>query len=341
MSPPRRLLLFATILLLSPEAGRAWGPVGHKAVAILAQSRLKPETLAAIRNLVGKRIDLDWIASCADIFGHGNGHMVCAGAITVDGDAEASRPWHYINIPISEHPTAASLGRYCKGNTDCVSAQIREDVRTLQDPAASRQAKQAALMFLVHFVGDAHQPLHCADDNDGGGNQKTTNVIMRGTKTLNLHQIWDHAVDNPGEEDDVLLFQDVSAEARTLASVLAQELKETQAGASDALRSWTQGDDLPEQIALESFQVAQDAIYPQYRRDRGRIADPADPRRIGKDYHDRMRPIAHQRLEMAGVRLAYLLELAFSAPHLGVDGKPVLFNIPRLDLPRYSDPFRR
>ena len=330
----RSLLAVSLVWLATVVPASAWGPVGHKAVAILAQSRLKPETLAAIRKLVGKRIDLDWIASCADVFDHSDGHIVCAGAITVDGDAAATRPWHYMNIPITDHPDAASLAGYCRGG-NCVTAQIRQDLHVLQDPAASTQAKQVALLFLVHFVGDAHQPLHCADDNDEGGNKKSTNVVLKGTKTMNLHQIWDHAVDNPGEEDDVLLFKDMTAEARTLADELAKELQSAPAA---RISSWTSGDDLPETIALESFALAQDEIYPQYARDHGQIADPSDPHKIGQAYHDHMRPIAHQRLEMAGIRLAFLLEQAFSGQAAGGSARTSRV---QFDLPRYADPFGR
>lgn len=308
---------------------------------MIAQSRLKPETMAAIRKLVGKHIDLDWIASCADVFDHSEGHIVCAGAITVDGDAAATKPWHFINVPITDHPDASSLANYCKGGAACVTAQIREDMRVLEDPSAATHDKQVALMYLVHFVGDAHQPLHCADDRDEGGNLKSTNVVLKGTKTMNLHQIWDHAIDNPGEEDETLLFKDVTAEARELAGEASQVVK-ARSSVPGELASWTEGDDLPEHIALESFQIAQDQIYPQYAKDHGQIADAADPHKIGASYHDRMRPIAHERIAMAGVRLAFLLEQAFSNAGAASTTRVLKPSNIRLDLKDYgSQPFGR
>ena len=55
-------------------------------------------------------------------------------------------------------------------------------------------------MFLVHFVGDLHQPLHCADDNDRGGNDVPVQLYTRSTK---LHAVWDNGlILNSGMSED-------------------------------------------------------------------------------------------------------------------------------------------
>src|SRR5208282_1288401 len=200
------LWILAFSLAIWPRPAEAWGPVGHKAIAMIAQSRLDPQTLQKIRMIMGRNINLDWIANCADVFAHSDGPVLCAGTVTMDGDPEQSKPWHFIDIPISESPNASSLTGYCPNQQDCVVAQIRKDMDVLQDPGASMEAKQLALVYLVHFVGDAHQPLHCADDNDEGGNFKPVDVEARSgdNKYLNLHQVWDHAIDNPGDNENLL-----------------------------------------------------------------------------------------------------------------------------------------
>ena len=79
----------------------------------------------------------------------------------------ATGPWHYIDIPIDK--PHLDMARDCpKG--DCVIAKIEDFKKVVVDPAATAVQRREALMFLVHFVGDMHQPLHCSDNKDKGGN---------------------------------------------------------------------------------------------------------------------------------------------------------------------------
>ena len=70
----------------------------------------------------------------------------------------------------------------------CVIAKTEEFLAVLKDPKADRSAKVQALKFVIHFVADLHQPLHCADDGDKGGNAR--HVIFDGHPD-NLHWVWD------------------------------------------------------------------------------------------------------------------------------------------------------
>jgi hypothetical protein len=79
----------------------------------------------------------------------------------------ASGPWHYVDIPIDK--PHLDMARDCpKG--ECVIAKIEDFKKVVTDPAATAVERREALIFLVHFVGDMHQPLHCSDNNDKGGN---------------------------------------------------------------------------------------------------------------------------------------------------------------------------
>jgi len=71
----------------------------------------------------------------------------------------------------------------------CVVDKIRQFNTELAAPGTDPQERIIALKFLLHFVGDVHQPLHSADDHDQGGNSKR--VSARGFPAGNLHHFWD------------------------------------------------------------------------------------------------------------------------------------------------------
>ena len=153
-------ILSLTLLLFLAAPAYPWGPSGHRIVAIIAEQRLSPVAREKIRKLLldGKYSIVD-IASCADNI-RGNPTPADLMCRSLAGDVpSANGLWHYINIPV---PTKAkTLDAFCpEGN--CVTAKIKsfsETLRTSKDGAERRQA----LLFLVHFVGDIHQPLHAAE----------------------------------------------------------------------------------------------------------------------------------------------------------------------------------
>lgn len=280
-------LAAAGALFLASQAG-AWGPLEHKAVALIAQDRLSPAARRALRTLLGGDAGLDRIAVCADDILYEKQPLDCGGVLTVPADpSKATRPWHVINIPVGSSAEAASVMDYCPGGKDCVVEQIRRHEAVLADPAASVERRRSALMFLVHLVGDAHQPLHCADDADHGGNEKK--IVFLYGKPRSLHALW----------DDMVLLEDWRQQSTMDLALLVRELEADLAGRS--VEAWVAGDFVTA-AALESFRIANDDIYPRDAREGGQF--------LNEDYRDAMRPLAERRLEMAGVRLAALLERA-------------------------------
>jgi len=313
----RRTALAACVcaLALATPSG-AWGPVGHKAVGMIAQKRLSPQALAAVRAILGEGVTLDQIANCADAFVFHDGDGTCAGAFRMEGSPDPTKPWHYIDIPVTEaaHPSASAMTAYCKGG-DCAVAQIRNDVASLKDPAEPLIKKQMALMFLVHFVGDVHQPLHGADDvpSDYGGNKKLMSAILLRGKPVNLHSLWDGAIDSPEQVDYRLPDAVLTRKAESLASAEIGD---------DEARRWAapaDGYDLASQAAEESFDIAKAVIYPEYKATQG--GDSLTR------YQELMQATAQQRVRIAGVRLAALLEYALvadSQKSLGAPGRPII-----------------
>ncbi|MDE2140854.1 MAG: hypothetical protein KGL74_11220 [Elusimicrobia bacterium] len=278
-------LALALGVCLPPRPARAWSANGHKTVALIAESRLSDATKAAVAAILGPTATLDAIAPCADDI-RGRSGFDCAG-LQLNAEPQ-SQPWHFVDAPITASPAdAAALEEYCP-NGACVVDQIRAAVRTLESPGPAIDAnqKQVALMFLVHFVGDVHQPLHCANEivngaSDRGGNLK--GVVFEGTP-LNLHALWDHQIQATDANDPA------ATSARLIADLRGKDVG-----------SWLTGD-YAATAALESFEIAKDTVYPDY--------DSEDPKALGADYQSRMQPIVDERLERAGVRLAGLLEQA-------------------------------
>jgi hypothetical protein len=252
-------------------------------VALIAEKRLSPVSRAALSKLT-LGVPLSKLAVCADQIRNG-GSVECGGVFHMASNPK-SGPWHYIDIPLSATPQAGHLGDYCPAQA-CVTQIIRFWSTTLANPAAAFEDRQLALAFIVHFVGDLHQPMHVVDDNDRGGNDKPVYFVNAKSK-LNLHKLWDDLVDTPAELDAI----DEAATAERLGS----EISPKQAG------DWSKGDFIDE-AALEGYAVAKIKIYPRYTQ--------SD--QIDLAYQNDMRPLAEQRLKMAGVRLAATLDRAFAS----------------------------
>jgi hypothetical protein len=142
---------------------------GHVVVALIAEHYMTPKALSTARDLFDGAT-LDSVASWADDYRR---------------DHPETGPWHYINIPLAE--SKIDMARECP-NRDCVIGKTEQFLAVLRDPKADRAAKAEALKYVVHFVGDLHQPLHDEDDGDKGGN--TRHVLFDGHPD-NLHWIWD------------------------------------------------------------------------------------------------------------------------------------------------------
>lgn len=170
----------ASILLVAPTA-LAWGPEGHAIIADIAESHLTPAAKAHVGELLAMEghVHLDEVASWAD---------------EVRQQRRETAPWHYVDIPLDAPGYDAA--RDCPGG-NCVVATIIAFEKVLADKSAVQQDRLEALKWVVHFVGDIHQPLHAEDHSDKGGNE--VHVVYFG-KATNLHAVWDggiieHALD--------------------------------------------------------------------------------------------------------------------------------------------------
>ena len=263
----RRLIAIAAIAaaVVMPSAALAWGHEGHEVVALIAASELSPAAKAQVEQFLGG----DAASTMAN---------VSTWADKIRRDRPQTGPWHYVNIEITSGGYDAA--RDCP-NEACVVAQIRKDAAIVGDKTLALPVRAEALRFLIHFVGDLHQPLHASDNHDRGGNQ--VRVVLNGERK-NLHAVWDTAV-----------VEALGDDPRTVAPVLERQIT-----VADKQR-WSQGAVVD--WANQSFQVAKTKIYPTLPGTGGTDA----PVILPPDYAQRQADITRTQLERAGVRLATLL----------------------------------
>jgi hypothetical protein len=174
----RKLFFVLLCTVLVCGHARAWGPQGHVVVAMVAEDRLTPKTREAARKILF-------------------GAPLATSAIFADEyrvtHPETSR-WHYVDIPFEE--TKYNEERDCAVLTtgDCIIRAIERAKTIVKDVSAKPFDRADALKYLVHFMGDLHQPFHAIErklpdgKGDEGGNK--VDVTFFGERTK-LHALWD------------------------------------------------------------------------------------------------------------------------------------------------------
>ncbi len=267
MKRSRWISLFLILSLCSPSFG--WGARGHRIATKIAEARLTPSAARAVRELL---LDGDTLVDVCSWADH-------EGRDVVPGSAN----WHYVNVPID---AAHFDAKYCGRGGNCVVAKIYTYRKILADKQAPIVERRRALLFLMHFIEDIHQPLHVGDNNDRGGNNTQIQFLGKGN---NMHRVWDSGV--------------IEVE-RTTDRVWVERIGKLLTPAN--LDAWSK-DKTPESWADESLQAAKLAyLYPK-----GATKPIATGATLGKDYVQYAEPIIELQLAKAGVRLADELNTIF------------------------------
>ncbi len=164
-----RRAIVLVVLIGITNAAFAWGSQGHQVVAMLAEAQLSPQA----RKEVNKLLALEPGETLASISTWADEHR-----------NPATAAWHYVNFP--RDTCVYEAKRDCPDGK-CVVAAIEKQLEILQTET-SDEKRLLALKYLVHFVGDVHQPLHAGYADDRGGNTYQLQAFMRGS---NLHAFWD------------------------------------------------------------------------------------------------------------------------------------------------------
>lgn len=178
-------------ILFTPVMSLGWGAGGHMMTAQIAFDRLNPRAKAEVRTLLAIPINPANVTRQSEDFVNAS-HW--ADDLRPFPEFDAFKELHFIDTPFATDGTALP-----PTPTPNIVTALEENVNTLRT-STDQNARAQALRFIIHFVGDIHQPLHCATrvdhahpDGDRGGN--LVKIKIKGpdgqTKTVNLHSYWD------------------------------------------------------------------------------------------------------------------------------------------------------
>ena len=278
MSRILRCFLIASLLCLLPAtAAWAWGALGHALVGELAQRHLNPKARAEVAKLLAGEPNpsLAGVASWADELRNDDPPRF-----------KETQRWHYINA--KGGGCGFDVARDCPDG-NCVVAALDKQLAILGDKTQPLEARRDALKFVVHLVGDEHQPLHTGNRTDSGGNRFQISLrtpiapeayaqknYADGVMGTNLHSVWDYYILASGKH-----------KLLDYAKLLDKQPWDPAQTATGSTLDWAE-----ESCKLIDAQ----GIYP---------AD--NDHKMDHTYLDKFRPLAEARLHVAAERLATLL----------------------------------
>ena len=258
--------LSLSVLILVAAALLSWGVTGHRTVGKIAENHLSPQAKAAVRELLGD-------TTLADV-------STWPDEVRSQPAYRHTAPWHYLDLPLGL--SFSDFDARVKGMTqENVYSALQQQEQLLGSTGSTRREKIEALKFVVHFVGDLHQPMHVSREEDKGGNTIQLNYDGNGT---NLHALWDSKL----IEHQGLTYEQM---ASAYDHATAAQIKEWQ---SDPLMQWL----------WESYQ-ASTKLYAE--------VDAMKTRAIDDSYYQAHIAIIQDRIEKAGIRLAGVLNGIFKS----------------------------
>jgi nuclease S1 len=249
-----QFFLVLILLVINAPYSVAWGPQGHRVMGHIADFHLKPE----VKELIAKKFNINSLAD------------VATWADRTRKKRKEEGPWHYTNI--AEGEWTYNAYRDCPDKA-CVTEKIQEFSEILVDHSNSSRVRKDALKYLVHFVGDVHQPLHLGNKKDRGGG--TLHFIYKG-RTVSLHYLWDGGMVNWGGGN--LLNHAIRLNGKVTEAEIPTWNRTTVADWANESRS----------LALK-------------------VAYNVGGEGLSKNYLEKAREIIALRLAQAGIRLAHLL----------------------------------
>ncbi len=285
------LALFAGALVSSPAL--AWSGYAHRITGEIALANIRPETHAHIDRLLAYEKELGTPDCPLKTLEDASVWPDCVRRERWRWGYTAA--WHYRTTPICE---AYDAFANCSGG-NCVTAQIERSQRILADESLPAPIRLEALAFMVHFVGDIHQPLHSGDKDDRGGNDRE--VAYGIVPGLNLHGIWDGAL-----AERAITSTDRPMVRRYDAAERAEY------GAADNIAD---GIGEPADWGRESWLASRDIVYPlAFDTDPcAGVAGSDLPKEAVLTQADIVAaiPVAQRRVRQAGLRMAAMLDRAF------------------------------
>jgi hypothetical protein len=264
----RSRILSCLCALMVTSTAAAWGPEGHRITGRIAGEYLSDKAKDAVSELLSGR-------TLADV-------AVWADDVRQEDAYQWTAPLHYVNVP--RDARRIDMRRDCE-NGMCVVGAIHHFAEVLQnkDGKRSRTEQREALKFIVHFIGDVHQPMHVSYRDDRGGNLLRVSFVN--SPETNLHRVWD---------TDMIRLRLGDEQWSTLAREIQASITK------DQLARWRQAT-TPVAWANESLTITR-RIYSELPRSG----------ELGRDYYEHYIGDVMTQLAAAGVRMADLLNVLFA-----------------------------
>ena len=276
-------VVLLTVNLTAPAL--AWGDRGHRTTAKIAWRQMTPQARNGVNDLIASADVLATPACRVSDFSDASVWADCVRSRYKERFYATSK-WHYIDIPVCDR----AFRLPADPDNRFVITRLEREASVLADRSQPRARRLEALMWVAHLIGDIHQPLHVGDRSDRGGNEVQIRS-PRDHRDVKLHAFWDSELvdDALGSEGGIEGMMADAAAARRSPAVVAVP---------------------PEGWARESWNLSRTVAYGLLGGD---IACPggAGEATVSDQYVAQSGAIVRQRLELAGVRLALLLNQSF------------------------------
>ena len=257
LSRTLHLTLVFSLVLLLPSQTFAWGEKAHRIIGRLAWEKLSEQAKQQVRTLLPEE--------SSDPDG-----PLAAVSMWADRQSVVYREqarWHFVEIPLSA--PGYDENRDCRDG-NCIVVKLN-DQKIILESSEPRKARAEALKYVVHLVGDVHQPLHCANNNDHSGNLVQVKFLGQ---ISNLHKVWD---------------VDMIETSKDTVKDYVTDLMEFKVSPGFWIDRW----------ANDSHAIAQKYAY----------VIPQD-RELGNTYYRRNETVVKQQLALASEKLVQILEEA-------------------------------
>ena len=300
--------------MLAPAPVWPWGCEAHQAIARIAETHMTRHALETANHVLRSApIDPSLSRFCGGV-----GLDAMEDASTWADDVRSLRsetgPWHYINIPRGAPRNA--VAKSCPSFTGCVTSAILRNIELVRRDSTDAKVRADALRFVIHLVGDLHQPLHCITNDDLGGNCVpvwffgSEPIVTNPTEEFfrpNLHAIWDSGI--------VEHLRGSTPDGQWAATLNHQYISQS--------KVWGSGGMHLDEWAWESHQLADVAAYGRLPRmipvekpepvsgcsDDHHISERMLKlhEQVSQRYVDAVAPVIDEQIVKAGVRLAMIL----------------------------------
>jgi hypothetical protein len=278
-------------VLAHSEPAHAFGDEGHQVIALIADHFLEPVVRVKIKAL----LDADTTALTPDT-------AIAAEATWADHYRDSDRYttrvrylqthlWHFVDLELTQpslakacfqHPPLPAGSSASAGpSNNCLTDKVAQFRKELADPQTPVTERRYALQFLLHFIGDLHQPLHASDNHDSGGNSKSVKALNMPSGSL--HHYW-----------DTEFVKRLGVDPARVSTTLINGITASQR------HSWSSG--TPNSWAGQSYQVARVHAY-------GKLpaVNPDGSYTLSAAYVADATAVERRQLRRAGVRLAKVL----------------------------------